>query len=221
LKPLIELARQKGLFFMEAMWSKFLPAWQYMKEDGLKELGEVKRIRADFSFGGHRDPQDRLLNIDLAGGSILDMGIYVLSMALWMGGGKPDEVKSFGRIGETGVDVQDSYLLRWKSGVEAVLCSSLEVNGPCSAEIAGTDCTIVAERPFWGAQKLRLVNEDGERTVDFPHRANGFEYEIEEAGRCIAAGLVESPRHTHKEMLEMMELMDGMRAEWGFRYPFE
>ena len=221
LKPLIDLAREKGLFFMEAMWSKFLPAWNYLKEDGLKEIGELKRIRADFSFGGDRDPEDRLLNIELAGGSILDMGVYVLSMALWMGEGMPEEVKSFGRIGVTGVDVQDSYLMRWKNGVEAILCTSLEVDGPCTAEICGTGGRIEVSRPFWGAESLEVVSRDGSKKVEFPHRANGFEYEIEEAGRCIAEGLTESPVHTHDDMLAMMELMDSCRKEWGFGYPFE
>ncbi|MBN2656300.1 MAG: Gfo/Idh/MocA family oxidoreductase [Spirochaetales bacterium] len=97
-KPLVKLAEKKGLFLMEAMWSRFLPAFKKLREwidEG--KLGAVKRIEADFSFDFPYDPQHRIFNPELAGGALLDIGIYPITLAIFVMGRKPDEIVSLHR----------------------------------------------------------------------------------------------------------------------------
>ncbi|MCP4403261.1 MAG: Gfo/Idh/MocA family oxidoreductase, partial [bacterium] len=117
MKSLIALAEHKQLFMMEAMWTRFLPAIEQLRMWLAEEsIGTIKQVRATFGFRFPFDPNHRLFNPDLAGGALLDAGIYPLSFANMVMKHKPVEVKALGEIGSTGVDEQSSYILRYESG---------------------------------------------------------------------------------------------------------
>jgi dihydrodiol dehydrogenase / D-xylose 1-dehydrogenase (NADP) len=223
LKELTSLAKEKGVFLMEAMWMRHLPALQKLKKEWLPKgkLGTIKRITADFSFVAPSDPQGRLYNPELAGGALLDAGIYPLSFAYWLVGRKPDEMISLHEKGSTGVDTHEEILMKWHTGETAVLTVAIDTKGPRTASVLGTAGAVELPNPFFGAQSILFLNEKGKESLSLPFDINGFEYEIREAMRCIGKGLLESPEHTWSETMDMMEIMDELRTQWGLRYSFE
>lgn len=219
---LINAARSRNVFCMEAVWSRFLPALQAARKT-LSEgrIGTLRMIRGDFSFSSDAGPEHRLFNPSLAGGALLDVGIYVLSIAGFFAGSPPARVCGHAEKGPTGVDVQDSISAQWDSGITASLTCGVTTRGPVSFDIIGTDGVIEISQPFFATQGYSLRNEQGVSTFEFPHEINGYEYEAREAVRCLSDGLLESPGMPLNESLRIVEIMDELRAEWKIKYPFE
>lgn len=220
LQPLLELAEEKNLFLMEAMWSRHLPTYKKLKEwiDSGK-LGEIKRIEADFSFAMDFDPEHRLFNPALAGGALLDVGVYPLNLAMWIMGRKPDSHVSLCRKAESGVDAAATVTMQWDEGPMAILHMAIDVRGPRSAVVSGTKGMVEMPMPFYGGEKIIFRNEHGREVFEEKHFKNGFDWQIIEAARCISGGKKESPNHTWAGTLTNMELMDEIRAQWGVEYP--
>ena len=220
-KELIELARQKKLFMMEGMWTRFLPAIVKLREwlkDGL--IGEIRQVRADFGFRIGFDPKHRLLNPELAGGALLDAGIYPLSFASMVMGTAPKEIKAVGEIGSTGVDEQSVYLLTYGDGRISVLSSAVRTALTNRAEIIGTDGRIVVPPLFLMAQRVEL-HKNGEDAVVFEHPfvdQEGFQFEIAEAARAIRAGETECPAMPLDETLQLMQTIDEIKSQLGLVY---
>lgn len=223
LKSLIKVAGEKKLFLMEAMWSRFIPTYQKLKKEWLADgrLGRIKRIEADFSFSAQYDPHSRLFDPELAGGALLDVGIYPLTLAYWIMGRKPDRMSSLCGKAETGVDSSGTVLLQWDTGETAVLNMGVDVRGPRSAVILGTEGMIEMPMPFYGGEKIIFRNEKGEDIFEKKHIKNGFDYQIKEVIRCVREGLIQSPDHPWSGNIEVMEIMDEIRAGWEIKYPFE
>lgn len=221
-QAMTDKARNKGVFLMEAMWTHYLPV---MQEIALRisrgDIGTIRMIRADFSFQGLAEPAARHLNPDLAGGGLLDVGIYPLALAFRFLGRDPDVVTGAGEIGPTGVDLQGGIVLKYRSGALAVLSCGVATNGPVTAEIIGTRGTIDIPRMFHMAETARITLSGKTEELRFPFDVNGFEYEAREAVRCIREGKTESPQMPWAESLALAETMDRLRAQWGLRYPFE
>ena len=224
---LIALARSRGLFLMEAMWSRFLPTWaaleQTVHEGG---IGEVRQI--DVSFGGIVPPhyELRLKDPALAGGATLDMGVYPISFVCHVLGDTPRDVESMMQPNATGVDELACMLFRFPSGCLATIRTSFDLFMPWRATLYGT--TGFVDYPnFQRADTFHLHRHGGTGEVtsvvdvERPHEENGFVYQVREVGRRIAAGETESPVMPLDESREILRLIDGMRAEWGLRYPFE
>ncbi len=221
-RRIVAAARANNSFMMEAMWTRFLPAVIAARDWVTSgRIGEVLRFEADFSFRSGWNPEGRLLNPALAGGGLLDVGIYTISMAYLMFGEKPVEVKGSAHIGETGVDEQAAMVFRYRSGAMAILTCGVRIPGRVRVLITGTDGEVEIPSPFFHTEKAILRTGGNEEVAHIPHLANGYEYEAAEVARCVRAGLIESPGMPHAESLEMMELMDALRADWGVRYPFE
>lgn len=224
---LIELARERGLFLMEAIWTRFLPAQAELQKrlaEGL--IGQIKHLT--LSFGAFVPPhfENRLKDPNLAGGVTLDMGIYPLTFANFLLGERPSEVRSMATFGATGVDELAGYLLRYPSGATASISTSCSLKMKQEAVIYGGEGYV--EFPdFQQGSRYRHYRHDGGNQVDAgepherEHNPNGFVYQVAEVVRCLRAGERESPVIPLDETLAMMRLMDGMRADWGFRYPFE
>ncbi|MEN8240915.1 MAG: Gfo/Idh/MocA family oxidoreductase [Chloroflexota bacterium] len=221
-EQLFMLAKQNDLFVMEAMWTYFLPMYQQVRQWlDTGKIGEVKFINSSFGFRAPRDPEGRLFNPELAGGALLDIGIYNLAVSQWV---TQQEIRSFevsGLVGETGVDDLVAGILNFEGGAIAQFnCSFLSIM-PNELSIYGTLGEIHIRPNFWQATKATLVRADKEKTVRKPFKASGFEYEIDEVCRCIRAGLLESPVHPHRQILTTMRLMDAIRERLGVVYPFE
>ncbi len=219
---MIDTARQKSLFLMEAMWSRFLPPIRKAKElVDAGEIGELRMITADFGFRGKWDPASRLLNPNLAGGGLLDVGIYPISLSS-MFFGKARSVASQAHIGETGVDEQAGIVVKYDAGCISVITTGIRTQTPMEAWLLGTEGRIHLHGPWWRGNPLTLmVNGKETETIAPPMEGNGYNYEIDEVARCIAAGRTESDIMPLDETLSIVTLLDEIRAQWGLKYPME
>lgn len=218
---LLTLAKTESVFLMEALWSRFLPVWQQVKKWLDDELiGEVKVISSTFGFNIPRNAEDRLLNLNSAGGVLLDMGIYNVAMSQFVMGRDPCKVLADGIVGETGVDERSSALLNY-GGPVSMFTSNFQAQTANDMTISGTKGSIIVDSEFWAARSATLTIHDGEvTTIEEPFRASGFEYQIEEAMRCIRAGKLQSDIIPWKDTLGNMRTMDEMLTQIGVNYPF-
>lgn len=219
---LFALARARGVFLMEALWTRFLPVYSEVRawlEAG--RIGEVRLLASSFGFKAPRNMEDRLLNPQLAGGALLDIGVYNLSISQWVLGRNPESFSATGYVGETGVDEQLAATLDYGHGLMSQFHCTIRTDTANDFHIYGSEGSIRIHPMFWGATTATLRNAAEETTLERPHRASGFEYQIEEAQRCIRAGLLESSTIPHADTLATIKLMDALRGHMGQRYPFE
>jgi predicted dehydrogenase len=218
-EQVVALARSKGLFLMEAMWTRYLPALAEVRRViASGEIGPVHQVVADFGFKANVGPEHRVFNPSLGGGALLDLGIYPLSIAAALLG-PVESVRAEAQLGATGVDVQTGFTLRHRGGGMSVCCCSLQARTPCELTVSGERGHVRMNTMFHRAQSVTVVLEDGtSRTVDTPFIGNGYVHEVIEAQRCFAAGLVESPGMTHDETLALMGVMDEVRRQVGLGY---
>ena len=216
------VARRKGLFLMEAMWSRFLPPMVKLREllaDGA--IGEVRMVMADFGFRCGWNPESRLLNPALAGGGLLDVGVYPISLASMILG-EPVGVTGLADIGKTGVDEQAAMVLKCEGGTIAVLATGVRTSTPHEATILGTDGWVRLHAGWWRGSRF-TIHPGGKEAQDIrvPITGNGYNYEADEVARCLAAGKTESDVMPLDETLSIMKTMDELRRQWGLKYPME
>jgi len=215
-------ARQRGLFLMEAMWTRFFPAMCKLREVLARGvIGEVRMLKADFGFRTGWDPGGRLLNPKLGGGALLDVGVYTVSLAAMVFGEEPSRVTAMAHIGETGVDEQSAMILGYDAGALAVLTCAVRTATPTDALIAGTDGLIWIRHPVWRPTTLTIAHPDKEQLIELPYEGNGYNYEAAEVMRCLREGKLESNVMPLDESLSIMATMDRIRAQWNLTYPRE
>ncbi|MCL4876063.1 MAG: Gfo/Idh/MocA family oxidoreductase [Anaerolineae bacterium] len=222
-EAVIRAARERGLFLMEAMWTRYLPAVVRARQllaEGV--IGEVRMVQADFGFRAEVDPKHRLLNPDLGGGALLDVGIYTVSLASMVFGQQPAEINSQVYLGSTGVDELSGTIFRYPAGQIAVLSSSLQINTPHDAVIIGTKGSIRIHPSFWCTDGMTLtLDGQPEQVMNLPRVGNGYNYEAAEVMACLRAGKRESEVMPLDETLAIMQTLDRIRALWGLKYPTE
>jgi predicted dehydrogenase len=219
---MIDTAKTHKAFLMEAMWTRFLPVTEKIEElINEKHIGDLKYIRADFGFLAPFDPEGRLYNMRLGGGSLLDIGIYPLFLCLHLLG-EPARITATGHLAPTGADDSCHAILEYEDGRSAVISSTLLCQTSITAEIAGTAGLIRLPTPWYKNDQFTW-NKQGElpQTVELEPMINGFEYQIREVMSCLAAGLTESPKMSHAFSLLMARTMDTIRAQLGVKYPTE
>ncbi len=214
---MINRAREKNLFLMEGMWTRFLPAIRQMKtwlDAG--EIGALKMLRANFCIQAGFNPQGRLFNPDLAGGALLDAGIYPVSMASYVMGEQPETVKALADIGDTGVDEQSVYAFRYSGNRMALLSSAVTSGSENRVEISGTEGRIVIPALFLASEEVQLHRNNRESIcMRLPHNGpQSFSYEIEAANRAIRAGETECAEMPLDESLAIAETMDRILADF-------
>ncbi|MEJ2148169.1 MAG: Gfo/Idh/MocA family oxidoreductase [Chloroflexota bacterium] len=217
----IALARQKGLFLMEAMWMRFLPAIRALNER-LSEgaLGEVRLVEADFVIPKPYDPHHRLYDPYLGGGALLDLGVYPISFT-HMILGTPDQMLSHAHLGETNVDELATMIFIYNSGKSAVLTTSQRLVHPVEALVVGTEGYARVHSMFFRAQRFSVqIGEEGkEQVFDYPYESNGYIHEVRAVQACLQAGKLESDLMPLDESLAIMQIMDELRSGWGVFYP--
>jgi predicted dehydrogenase len=225
-KALIALAEEKKLFLMEGLWTRFLPAIRKINEfitDGA--IGEVKTVSAQFNvgIGPDIDESHRIKNKALAGGCLLDLGVYPINFAAMVFGARPEKVSSDVTMGPTEVDYASHYFFDYGGGRRAVLSSSIEDMGPCEGLIMGSRGYIKTAPFFLSCRKFTMRKHGGEpKEYEFPcAEEETFKYEIEHVMERIDAGETESDVMPHAETLAIMELMDELRSQWGLTYDGE
>jgi len=215
----VAMARDKRLFLMEAMWTRFQPALAEVKRIiASGEIGEVSQVAADLGFTANFGPGHRLFNPELGGGALLDLGIYPLSIAASLLG-PVAEVRAQAQMGPTGVDVQTGFTLSHAGGAMSICSCSLLARTPSELTVSGTRGHVRMNTRFHQARSVTVALDDGStRTIDTPFLGNGYVHEVIEAQRCFRAGLIESPGMTHDETLALMGVMDEIRRQIGLVY---
>lgn len=221
LQELVDTARVKNLFLMEAMWTRFFPL-MYRVRELLREgaIGEVRMVQADFGFRAGFDPKGRLFDPELGGGALLDVGVYVTSLSS-MVLGTPDKITGVATLAPTGVDEQAAAVLGHPNGAVSLLFSAVRTNTPHVAYLNGDAGRITIHSPFWKPERMTLTRDGKDELIEMPMEGSGFNYEIAEVGRCLRAGKTESDVMPLAESLSIMRTMDTLRKQWGVRYPSE
>ena len=221
-EEVVSLAREKRLFLMEALWTRFIPAFKrarHMWEAGV--IGDVRVAMSELCFTVDRAPSAYAFNSELAGGSMLDMGAYPIMLA-YMLFGEPDTIASLAHIGETGVDEQTGMLFGYRGGQLAMGYSSFDVQSPIEATVVGTKGYIKIHTPFFCPPGFTLCLNGKEAEVfNIPYEGNGWNYEAVDVMQCLRSGKLESDMVPHQETLALMRTMDRIRAQIGLKYPFE
>ena len=221
-EALIACAREHKRFLMEAMWTRFIPIMVQVREwlvDGV--IGEPCMLTADFGNWVEPSPENlvgRLFSPALAGGALLDIGVYTVSLAS-MVFGTPTEITSLAHIGETGVDEQSGILLSYDSGQIANLSCAITTRTSQDARIFGTKGAIhIPNFSRATSATLEVVGKEPLQ-IEIPFTDNGFEYQVLEVINCLRAGKLESDIMPLDESLSIIKTMDVARAQWGLAYP--
>jgi dihydrodiol dehydrogenase / D-xylose 1-dehydrogenase (NADP) len=218
----VGLARERGLFLMEGMWTRFLPLMERVRAlISTGGIGEPRILTADFGFRAPLDPASRLFAPDLGGGALLDVGVYCVSLAS-MVLGQPVRTVGLSHLGETGVDEQAAMILEHEAGRLSNLSIGIRTATPQEATILGTEGYLKIQAPWWRPTTMTISRPGREdETVEAPITGNGFNYEAAEVMRCLDEGRNESGIMPLDETLSVMRAMDDLRAAWGLRYPSE
>lgn len=222
-ESMIDASHRNNVFLMEAFWSRFNPVIREILEKiSSNEIGEVNFLSADFTFCRNDSDDSRMLNMDLAGGSLLDMGVYPVFLA-YVVMGMPEEIRAAGRFHSTGADLQTAAILEYKSGI-AQLMSGFLSQSDMTAKICGTDGTIIID-PVWheseGYQIFKPYQQNEAVHYSLPKKGKGYTYEIEECLRCIQSGQIQSELWSHQNSLDLIRIVDEIRSQINLRYPFE
>ena len=220
-KELIQLAEEKGVFLTEAIWTRYLPARQVV-EKLLTEgaIGEPLSLEAEFSVPiSHKQ---RMYDPALAGGALLDLGMYCLTFASMYFGDAVTDVTSQVEKLDTGVDATDDIYYTYADGKKAHLRTSMVADSVNRGEIQGTQGRIEVDT-LNNFSSIRVYDAEGNlrQEPEIPAQINGYEYEVLACVRALKEGAVECGEMPHSETIEIMEQMDRLRRDWGVVYPFE
>jgi predicted dehydrogenase len=218
-QAMVDLSKSKNVFLMEAFWTRFLLSIRKANEwISQGKIGEVRMMHCDFGFRAEIDPQARLFNNALAGGGLLDVGCYTISMATMLFGNSPDIITGAAHIGVTNIDEQAAMVLRFPKGELAVLSAGVRTDTYHNLHIFGTDGNISLPG-FWNTSKATL-NENGKDPVYFEELVgNGYNYEAASAMESIRAGKIENDIMTHADSLAIAKISDELRKQWGLSFP--
>lgn len=218
-KTMIAASKKHSTFLMEAFWTIWQPKFKKVLELSNKpELGRLQFVKSDFMFKADFDPDKRLYNIELGAGSLLDIGIYPIFRALTLLG-KPDQIKVMANVRETGVEDSISMLFGYDNGAMALLSSSFEATCSNHTELCFEHGYIRYERDPEHPIYFQMKNEEVQEIWFEPSKGLGYELEAEHVMECLDKGWIESDTLTLSKSLDLMEIMDQVRAEAGIRFP--
>ncbi len=221
-QAMIELARAKKLFLMEAMWARFTPLFQQVKHwirEGL--IGEVRLIQSDYGQVMDFNPENRFFNPELGGGSLLDIGIYPISMASFIYEKQPVNIQSGVHLGCTGVDELAAMIFDYGDGKMAILSSAITLQTRGETLIFGTEGQIRIPGPWHQLREVKVIRKGREKRHKYPRIGRGYAHQAIEVMRCLKAGKTESTILPLDESLAIMQTLDRIREIWGFKYPME
>ena len=222
-REVLALAKEKGVLVTEAIWTRYMPSVQMLRDilsSGV--LGEVRMLSASLFYP--IDTVPRLIRPELAGGALLDVGVYPLNFACMMFGSDPVRIDSSVQLTDAGLDEQESFTLHYADGRMAVLSAGMGSRCDRRCLISGSKGYVVTDNVN-NIRRIELFTDaDGFTTpkvIPVPEQITGYEYEVRACLRALALGDLECPEMPHAETIRVMELMDTLRAQWGVKYPFE
>jgi len=216
-----DLAASKKLFALEAMWTRFLPSMDAIFEViGSGVLGEIRLVTADHSQ--YLPHVERLWDPALGGGALLDLGIYPVSFALRVLG-LPKRATARATLTGQQVDETTSIIFEYENGAQAALTTCMSAAGPVTATVIGTYGRIEIGSPFYNQTSFKVYNQGGEVIQSYDEKIEGIgrQYQGLHLEKCVAEGLLESPTMSLTETVEIMQVMDALRAQIGVSYPSE
>ncbi len=218
---LLDFAHQKGIFITEAIWTRYMPLSRKIKEimdSGV--IGQPQILQASLCY--NMKHKQRIFLPELAGGALLDVGVYALNFARMYFGTEIVRQVSNCVLGPTGMDMQECVSLTYADGKMANLQSGALCLNDRRGIISGTEGYISVDNINCPGRVEVWRNYELVATYDRPIEiVTGYEYQVFESKRCIEAGLLESPMMPHAETLSIMQQMDSLRREWGVRYPMD
>ncbi|MBQ7954922.1 MAG: Gfo/Idh/MocA family oxidoreductase [Lachnospiraceae bacterium] len=220
-RELISLSREKGLLLAEAIWTRYMPSRKMIKDliDG-GAIGKVTSLTANL---GYILPHiERLQNPELAGGALLDLGLYPINFALMVMDGEVVDVQSTAVLSPKGVDWMNSMTLTFEGGRMAVLHSTMLALTDRQGTIYGDEGFLEVQN-INNCEEVRVYDKDRNlvETHAVPEQINGYEYEVIACVKAIREGKIQCEEMPHSETLRVMTLMDRMRSQWGMKYPWE
>ena len=219
-RKITTLAELKKIPLAEAIWTRYMPMRKIIN-DVLSSgaIGTPRTITANLSYNVYKN--DRLHRPDLAGGALLDVGVYPINFAEMIFD-HADGVSATAVMSEDGVDETDSITLTWDDGRVAVLTAGIKAISDRSGVIYGDEGYAVVEN-INNPDRIRIydLSRENVKTIEAPDRLNGYEYEIREMHRIIEEEKTECPSMPHDESVHIMEVMDHIRAQIGYKFPFE
>jgi predicted dehydrogenase len=223
-REIAEFAAAHNLVVLEAMWTRWLPHMVRIHEIiAAGTLGDVRTVIADHDQRLSSDPQHRILNPDLGGGALLDLGIYPVSFA-WDIFGRPASVTAISSpVASTGVDRQTAILLGYEGGQQAVLHTALDTLGPNTAAVIGTLGRIEIDS-VWYTPTTFTVYDEGNAVIerfDRPVTSRGMQFEAQALEGLVATGTLASDELPPAETVAIMETLDEIRRQIGLTYPAE
>ena len=220
-RELLEYAKEKQVFVTEAIWTRYMPSRKIISEileSG--ELGELQMLSANLGY--ELSGVERLINPELAGGALLDLGVYPINFASMFFGNEIEKVTSTCVKLESGMDAEDAMIFTYKDGRLATLHAGMLAATEQCGMINGAKGYLIAHN-INNIDKIEVFTKDRElvRSIEVPKQITGYEYEVEACMRALEAGQLECEEMPHSETVKIMEQMDALREEWGVRYPFE
>jgi len=216
-------AEKKGVFLMEAMWTRFFPAIKQIRkwlDEG--KIGEVLEVKAEFGVHFKVDAKHRIHNRSLGGGGLLDLGIYPVSFASLVFGAQPSRIESVVHKERNGVDDQADMLFQYSGGASACLSCSTRFAMKQEAIVYGSKGMIIIEKDFFHPSQVVLQMEGkGAKVYEFGYEGNGLHFEAEHVGQCVSKGATESVLMSLDESMDIMKTMDRIRKGWKLKYPCE
>ena len=221
-QAMVDAAAKNKVALMEAMWARFLPHYAKVREivaSGV--LGPILSIHADHGQRLADQGIARLVDPQLAGGALLDLGIYPISFA-HMILGNPTSITSKAVMTDRGVDAQTSMIFSYDNGAQAVLTTTMIEQTPCRAVVAGLHGWLEIDRTFYNPASMRVILNDGSVT-EYPNAyvGHGLREQAESFKQIVQSGAVESKDLTWKDTVDIMKSMDTVRSQIGLKYPFE
>lgn len=215
-EELAALAAQRHLFAMEAMWTRFNPVIRQINDlvtEGI--IGQVTCVQADFSIAPAYDPAHRLWNPDLAGGALLDLGVYPIAFGSMLLG-TPDLIRALTTPARTGVDANTAIIARYPGGAVGLYQCGLWADSPATATITGTSGFITVDPLFFRPHSFTIHRKNAEpEGQSIALDGHGYTYQAAEVARCIRAGLTESPLMPLAETLAIMRTLESVRAAFS------
>lgn len=217
----LHIAEEKDLLLTEAIWTRYMPS-RKMIDDLLAEkvVGDVVKMTANLNYP--LCDKERIVKPELAGGALLDVGIYPLNFAYMHFGDKVKEMHSAVQMTSAGVDGENGMILLYEDGKMAILNSGIHGKSDSQGIFYGSAGCMVVEN-INNPETIKIFDRDRNliREIEVPEQISGYEYEIAETISCIKEGKLECPSMPHTETLKMMHVMDELRASWGMKYPEE
>lgn len=220
-RNMVAAARAADRFLMEAMWTRFLPAYRRMRELlDAGAIGDPLVVEAGFGFRVPFDPHHRLFDPAQGGGALLDVGVYPLQLCLDVLG-VPDRVAADGVVGPTGVDEVAAVVLHHRGGGIGIAKAATRATLANTARLTGTDGWIDLPAPMHCPSSVVLHREGRAEVIDLPWEGDGLRFEVEEVHRCLAAGERESAVMPLEGSVALMAVLDEVRRQLGVTYPGE